>query len=143
MFIKNIITSKGKQPIHLISTNETVQSAVSILSNNRIGVIVISNDGKTVDGILSERDIVRELGARGAMVLHETVDNLMTKDVKTCSADDSAQDVLQMMTNGRFRHIPVVDGTTLVAMISIGDLVKARLDAIEQENNAIVEMIRG
>jgi CBS domain-containing protein len=143
MFIKNIISTKGKQPVHVLSSKETVQSAVSILSSNRIGVIVVSDNGKTVDGILSERDIVRELGARGALVLHDSVDNLMTKDVKTCSADDSAQDVLQTMTDGRFRHIPVVNDTGLVAMISIGDLVKARLDAIEHENNAIVEMIRG
>tara|TARA_R110002096_G_scaffold97354_4_gene217007 strand:- start:9716 stop:10147 length:432 start_codon:yes stop_codon:yes gene_type:complete len=143
MFIKSILADKGKQPVHIISPQESIQSAVSMLSDHRIGAIIASSDGSTIQGIISERDIVRELGARGAMVLNETVGDLMTKEVKICSADDSAQDVLQIMTNGRFRHIPVMDGAGLLAMISIGDLVKARLDAIENENNAIVEMIRG
>lgn len=143
MFIKGILADKGKQPVHIISPQESIQSAVSMLSDHRIGAIIASSDGSTIQGIISERDIVRELGARGAIVLTETVGDLMTTEVITCSVEDSAQDVLQIMTNGRFRHIPVMDGAGLLAMISIGDLVKARLDAIETENNAIVEMIRG
>lgn len=143
MFIKGILANKASQKVHMIAPTATIQEAVADLSSHRVGVLVISSDGKALDGVLSERDIVRELGRHGGSVLHDNVGNLMTKNVKTCTADDSAEDVLQTMTDGRFRHIPVMDGTKIVAMISIGDLVKARLDEIEQENNSIVEMIRG
>jgi CBS domain-containing protein len=143
MFIKGILANKASQKVLMVTPTTTIQEAVADLSSHRVGVLVVSSDGKALDGVLSERDIVRELGRHGGTVLQDTAGNLMTKEVKTCTADDSAQDVLQTMTDGRFRHIPVMDGSKIVAMISIGDLVKARLDEIEQENNSIVEMIRG
>jgi len=143
MFIKGILANKASQRVLVIAPDATIQDAVTELSVHRVGVLVVSTDGETMMGILSERDIVRELGRHGASVLHKAASELMTTEVKTCTGEDSAQDVLQIMTDGRFRHIPVTKDGTLIAMISIGDLVKARLDEIEHENNAMVEMIRG
>jgi CBS domain-containing protein len=92
---------------------------------------------------VSERDIVREIGRHGASCLGQLVDQIMTQRVVTCAKSDRADDVLQKMTDGRFRHIPVVEGGELVGLISIGDVVKARLAELAMENDALEGMIRG
>lgn len=143
MYIKGIIEKRTTTTVHTIAPDLTIQEAVSKLSHHRVGVLVVSSGEGKIDGILSERDIVRELGKRGALVLHETASQIMTAKVKTCVPTDTSEKVLKIMTEGRFRHIPVMDDDRIIAMISIGDLVKARLDEIEFENNSIVEMIRG
>jgi CBS domain-containing protein len=105
--------------------------------------LVISKDGSTLDGILSERDIVRELGRRGPSCLSETVADLMTSKIITCTKDETADSVLEKMTQGRFRHMPVVDGAAMVGLISIGDVVKARLSELAMEKDALEGMIMG
>ena len=95
------------------------------------------------DGILSERDIVRELGRRGSAVLMEPVTALMTVKIVTCTPDNSADEVLQTMTDGRFRHLPVVEGSKMIGLISIGDVVKARLSELSMEKSALEGMIMG
>ena len=104
---------------------------------------MISRDGKNPDGILSDRDIVRELGKRGAGCLTDTVDKLMTTKLVTCSEDDRADVVLQKMTDGRFRHMPVLKDGALVGLISLGDVVKARLTELAMEKDALEGMIMG
>lgn len=143
MLIKRILSQKKSASVHTVLSIASIKDAVSDLSQHRVGALIVSDNGNDIDGILSERDIVRELGRQGAQVLAKTARNLMTAKVSTCGPEDSAENILQVMTEGRFRHMPVVDGDTLIGMVSIGDLVKARLDEISQENSAMVEMIRG
>jgi CBS domain-containing protein len=104
---------------------------------------VVSDDGSTIDGILSERDIIREMGKRGTACLSEKVGDMMTGVVSCCTKSDTAQSVLEAMTEGRFRHMPILEGGKLIGVISIGDVVKARLEEIANENAAMVDMIRG
>ena len=114
-----------------------------MLSEKRIGALVVSDDGEVPLGILSERDIVRELGRRGEGVLGETVSDLMTRDLIGCTVDESADQVLSKMTDGRFRHMPVMDGPKMAGLISIGDVVKARLSELAMEKDALEGMIKG
>ena len=104
---------------------------------------MISGDGKRVDGIVSERDVVRELGRRGPACLTDRVESLMTSKVTTCSRHDSSDLVLAVMTEGRFRHMPVVENGQMVGLISIGDVVKARLSELSAEKDALEGMIKG
>jgi CBS domain-containing protein len=143
MYIKGLLEKRKTTTILTIAPDKTIQDAAAILSENKIGVLVVSSGEGKVDGILSERDIVRELGKRGPLVLQEAASSVMTAKVQTCAPTDTSENILKTMTEGRFRHIPVMDDGHIVAMISIGDLVKMRLDEIEFENNSMVEMIRG
>jgi CBS domain-containing protein len=120
-----------------------VSQAARILSDKRIGTLVISDDGKTPLGILSERDIVRELGKQGGGCLDLSVDQLMTKKLVTCSLDDRTDAILQKMTDGRFRHMPVLKDGALVGLISLGDVVKARMSQLAMEKDALEGMIMG
>ena len=119
-----------------------VSEAARLLSEKRIGAIVVA-DGDTPQGILSERDIVRELGKRGEGCLSDVVDTLMTKEMVTCSPEETADQVLQKMTDGRFRHMPVMESGDMAGLISIGDVVKARLSELSMEKNALEDMIKG
>ncbi|GLQ34267.1 inosine-5-monophosphate dehydrogenase [Amylibacter marinus] len=143
MLIDAILKSKPNQQILTIEPDQNIRTALSDLSAHRIGVLVVSSDGTDLLGILSERDIVRDLAINSAGTLDKPVSALMTADVKTCSKSDNAEKVLSTMTAGRFRHMPVMDGSELLGLVSIGDVVKARLNEIEYENSAMVEMIRG
>jgi len=105
--------------------------------------LIVSTDGKTAAGILSERDIVRELGRRGAGCLADPVSELMTQSLVTCGPDETADDVLGKMTQGRFRHMPVLEGDEMLGLISIGDVVKARLSELSMEKDALQGMIMG
>ena len=130
MLVSQILKSKGSEGVVTVQPGITVAQAAEVLSSKKIGALVISKDGKTLGGIVSERDVVREIGRRGPACLADKVDSIMTARVVTCARGDSTDDVLQKMTDGRFRHIPVVDGTQLVGLISIGDVVKARLSEL-------------
>lgn len=144
MLVQQILTSKGGAGgVIFVSPDAQVADAAQILSEKRIGSVVVSADGKTLNGILSERDIVRELGKRGAGCLSDPVSQLMTTKITTCGPKQSADQVLEMMTAGRFRHLPVIDGDAMIGLISIGDVVKARLAELSMEKDALEGMIMG
>lgn len=143
MLVQQILKSKGDTGVMTVSPGSLVQDAAKILAEKRIGTVVISGDGKTADGILSERDIVRDLAARGAACMEDNVDNLMTANLVTCGLSDSADSVLQKMTEGRFRHMPVVEDGEMVGLVTLGDVVKARLSQLAMEKDALEGMIMG
>ena len=143
MLVSQILKSKSDDGVVTVPPGTTVAQAAEMLSSRRIGAVVISSDGKTLAGILSERDVVRELGRRGASCLTEAVEGIMTARVVTCRRDDRADDVLQTMTDGRFRHLPVVEDGQMIGLISIGDVVKARLSELSMEKDALEGMIKG
>ena len=126
-----------------VTPSSTVTEAAKLLSKHRIGTVVVSKDGKSLDGILSERDIVRELGKRGQGCLNDPVSDLMTSKLVTCSPSNTALEVLEMMTEGRFRHLPVMDNGEMVGLISIGDVVKGRLAQLAMEKESLEGMIMG
>ena len=143
MLVSQILKSKSDDGVVTVPPGTTVAQAAEMLSSRRIGAVVISSDGKILAGILSERDVVRELGRRGASCLTEAVEGIMTARVVTCRRDDRADDVLQTMTDGRFRHLPVVEDGQMIGLISIGDVVKARLSELSMEKAALEGMIKG
>ena len=143
MLVSQILKSKKDDGVVTAPPGTSVARAAEILANRRIGALVISVDGKAIKGILSERDVVRELGRRGPACLADPVDRVMTTQVTSCRRGDLADDVLARMTAGRFRHMPVVEGGEMVGLISIGDVVKARLDELQVEKEALEGMIKG
>lgn len=143
MIVQQILKSKADTGVLTLKPGALVSEAVAVLSEKRIGTIVVSESGTTPDGILSERDIVRELGKRGAGCMDEPISTLMTANPVTCNRDDSADKVLEMMTEGRFRHLPVVQDGAMIGLISIGDVVKARLAELSMEKDALQGMIMG
>jgi CBS domain-containing protein len=140
MIVAQMLKGKGGGII-TVRPDDTVAKAAGLLADNRIGAVVVSTDGKTIAGILSERDIVRELARRGADVLAAPVSQLMTAKVVTCRLNDSVNEIMAMMSQGRFRHLPVAEYGELVGIVSIGDVVKARVSEIEGEANALREYI--
>ena len=141
MIVRNIIGTKQIRQALTVKPSDTVKSATEILATNRIGAVIVSRDGEIVDGILSERDIVRALGTTGVGILASRVEELMTSTVIGCRPEDSANSVMQKMTDGRFRHMPVIENNRMIGVISIGDVVKARISEIQQENSALTGMI--
>ncbi len=135
MHVSTILAKKGHDVV-TAGPNTTVGQAVTLLADKKIGVIVISVDGKTVNGILSERDIVRAL-AGGASVDALPVSDLMSRDVVTCKPEDTIADLMAMMTDRRIRHLPVIENEALAGIVSIGDVVKFRLAEIEDEAEAL------
>lgn len=140
MIVAQMLKGKGGGII-TVKPDDTVAKAAGLLADNRIGAVVVSTDGKIIAGILSERDIVRELARRGADVLVAPVSQLMTAKVVTCRLNDSVNEIMAMMSQGRFRHLPVAEYGELVGIVSIGDVVKARVSEIEGEANALREYI--
>ncbi|MDT1061574.1 CBS domain-containing protein [Paracoccus sp. CPCC 101403] len=144
MLVNQILSMKSVGDVITIAPSATVADAAKLLSEKRIGAIVVSEDGMTPLGILSERDIVRELGRRGASVLDLTISELMTRKLMTCRTGDDALDILNRMTQGRFRHLPVVDESgVMIGLVSIGDAVSARLKELNAEKEALTGMIMG
>ena len=145
MLVKQILSMKdaGAATIVTIGSAATVGDAAKLLAEKRIGALVVSDDGKKPVGILSERDIVRELGKQGPGILAAPISELMTRKVSTCVTGDDANTVLERMTAGRFRHMPVMEAGQMVGLISIGDVVKARLDELAMEKDALEGMIKG
>lgn len=141
MFVRSIVESKQIRQIVTIKPEESITSAAQLLARHRIGALVVSLDGVTVEGIISERDIVRALGTEGVACMTRTVGELMTSDVHGSRLDERASSVVERMTHGRFRHMPVLEDGRLVGLISIGDVVKAHIDEIKHENTALTEMI--
>lgn len=141
MSVRKIIEAKQIQKVITVKPEETVKSATELLAKLKIGAVIVSRDGAVVDGILSERDIVRALGTAGVSCLERSVSELMTAEVIGCNPDDTANSVMEKMTDGRFRHMPVIENSRMIGVISIGDVVKARLAEIEHENSALTGMI--
>ena len=143
MLVSQILKTKSDDAVVTSPPDMLVSDAARTLSEKRIGTLVISRDGITPSGILSERDIVRELGKQGAGCLKLTVDKLMTSKLVTCAADDRADAILAQMTEGRFRHMPVLADGKMIGLISLGDVVKARLMELSMEKDALEGMIMG
>lgn len=141
MFVRSIVESKKIRQIITIKPTETVTAAAQVLARHGIGALIVSRDGAEVAGILSERDIVKALGTVGVSCMTQLVEDLMTRNVIGCQVDETADSILDRMTRGRFRHMPVMEEGRLIGVISIGDVVKARMDEIELENTALTEMI--
>ena len=139
--VRHIVGMKPSSQILSVKPADLVEEVTRLLAKHRIGAVIVSEDGEVVDGILSERDIVRALGTRGAAVLQERAQDLMTPVVIGCKPEDPALDVLEKMTQGRFRHMPVIEENRMIAVISIGDVVKARIQEIQSENAALTDMI--
>jgi CBS domain-containing protein len=141
MRISEVIRRKGDKVVTLRS-DVTVLRLLEILDEHHIGAVVVSDDGSSVTGIVSERDVVRHLHTYGVGVLDAAVATIMTSDVYTCTPEDSIEDLAQVMTERRFRHIPVVVDGKLVAIVSIGDIVKGRIDELQTERDHLVGYIQ-
>jgi CBS domain-containing protein len=142
MNVESILRSKGRA-VATIRPDAPIAAALAALTEHNIGALVVSADGEAVDGIVSERDIVRGLAARGGAFLADQVAAAMTRPVVTCSPRDKVADLMALVTNRRFRHLPVVEGGRLCGIVSIGDLVKSRLDEIEHEALSLRSFIAG
>jgi len=140
MTVKSILALKGYD-IVTIEPTATLAAAARLLAERRIGAALVLGVEGRLAGILSERDIVRALAERGSAGLDERVDQVMTRKVFTCAESDTVAQVMEQMTAGKFRHVPVVDQARLIGIISIGDVVKYRLHEIENESNALREYI--
>jgi CBS domain-containing protein len=139
MTVRAILDAKGRQVVS-IGADAKLSSAVKTLSERRIGALLVMAGGK-IEGILSERDIVRELGERGPSVLDEPVRTVMTVKVMTCRRSDTVAWLMERMTEGKFRHLPVVEDGQVVGLISIGDVVKHRVMEYETEQEAMRDYI--
>lgn len=140
MTVKAILSRKGSHVI-TIEPSATLAAAVKLLAEKRIGAVLVLDGDRGVAGILSERDVVRTLANRGASGLEAKVDEVMTRKVFTCTEADTVSQIMGRMTEGKFRHVPVVDGRRLVGLVSIGDVVKYRLEEIARESDALRDYI--
>ena len=136
MRVEDILRRKGAD-VATIAPEITVEAALHLLNDMRIGALVVSTAAEPIAGIVSERDIVRAFAARGAAVLHEAVEQIMTTTVVTCTPDELLTDVMSAMTEHRFRHMPVTDDGRLAGIVSIGDVVKNRLEELETETTEL------
>ncbi|KUJ81735.1 CBS domain-containing protein [Ruegeria profundi] len=144
MLVQAILTSKATDGVVTVAPTATVSEAAKILAQKRIGTVVVSEDeGKTAIGILSERDIVRELAASGSGCLNQPVESYMTRELMTATQQESVQDIMTRMTEGRFRHMPIVEDGKLIGIVTIGDVVKAQLTELAMEKDALQGMIMG
>jgi CBS domain-containing protein len=140
MTAAKIISGKKSGTIK-IKADATISDAVGLLAQHNIGALIVSNDGKAVAGILSERDIIRGLQESGASFLGASVKNIMTSAVQTCAPSDTIRSILARMTERRVRHLPVLEDNRLLGIVSIGDVVKFRLDELVSEAEALKEYI--
>ena len=138
MHVAAVIKRKGSNVVS-ITPDRTIADATNLLTENRIGAVLVLDSNEGIRGIISERDIIRALSKYGADALNRRVETLMTREVQQCSPKDTIAEVMTTMTTQRFRHLPVVEEGKLLGMISIGDVVKQRLDETELE----VETLRG
>lgn len=136
MFVSDILAQKGAL-VYSVTPTTSVAEVAQQLCTRRIGSVLVLGDQSTVEGIVSERDLVRALAAHGIKALELETRQVMTRDVVTCDPDDSIDEVMQTMTSGRFRHLPVVRHGELLGLVSIGDVVKARLEETVHEAEAL------
>lgn len=142
MRISDVLRVKGANVV-TVTPDSDVRHLVAVLAEHRIGAVVVSADGRTVDGIVSERDIVQALAQRGAAVIDEPVTAIYTAEVYTVEVDTQLEDLMRIMTERRIRHLPVVIDGALGGIVSIGDVVKRRMDELETERSALSDYISG
>lgn len=140
MLVKNILGDKGREVIS-ITSDVTLSEATRLLSRRRIGAVVVRDDAGALVGILSERDVVRAVADESVTALARPVSLYMTRAVATCSETDSIEELMEMMTSGRFRHMPVVDNGLITGIVSIGDVVKTRIAETVQEAASLRQYI--
>jgi CBS domain-containing protein len=140
MTVKAILSTKGRDVVTVPPT-ATLSEAIKVLAEHRIGAVVVTDADGRVEGILSERDLVRALAEQGASALAASVASVMTRRVVACSERETVGDIMERMTGGKFRHVPVIENGRLAGIISIGDVVKHRLGEMERESNALREYI--
>jgi CBS domain-containing protein len=143
MNVKQILSLKGSTAVETVRPETKVSEAARLLGAKRYGALMVTSTDGAVLGILSERDIVRGLGELGAGVLAQPVSAIMTEKVEHCALQEDVNSVMSRMTAGRFRHMPVVEGGELAGVVSIGDVVKARIMEIESEKQAMETMLAG
>ncbi len=136
MRIAEVLAAKPLKEVLTISPNAGVKELIATMAEHNIGALIVSTDGNELVGIVSERDVVRRLHIDGT-VINNVVGAIMTSVVKTCTPEDDLDDVMSAMTEGRFRHIPVVDGDRLVGIVSIGDMVKHKIDQLQFERDQL------
>ena len=141
MNVREILSVKGKDVV-TIEPNTNLAAAAKVLAERKIGALVVTGPGGRVVGILSERDIVHVLAARGIAALETPIAEVMTRKVTTCSPSDTIGSIMESMTAGKFRHVPVVEQNRLTGIISIGDVVKHRLKEMEHEQAALRDYIQ-
>jgi len=140
MKVDALLRHKGSF-VATIRAEQSLREAVRELTARNIGALVVSPDGRVVEGIVSERDIVAQLDRTGPLVLHEDIASVMARDVQTCSPSDDMAALMEVMTNHRIRHLPVLDDGVLAGMISIGDVVKARVDELLEDRERLHDYI--
>ena len=141
MIVKTILSAKGGDVISIEPT-ATLETAVRTLAEHRIGALLVLGPDRRVTGILSERDIVRVLAEQGAGALNQPLSQVMTRKVVTCNSSDTIGVIMERMTAGKFRHVPVVEQEQVIGVVSIGDVVKHRLHEMEQESAALRDYIQ-
>ncbi|MCT9930486.1 CBS domain-containing protein [Planotetraspora sp. A-T 1434] len=141
MLIGSILQAKGTS-VATVPPDATVTELLATLAKLNIGAVVVSEDGVTIAGIVSERDIVRRLHERGADILTQPVSSIMTSEVRTCGPDANVDELRRTMTNHRVRHVPVVRDGRLAGIVSIGDVVKVAIEELETEKDALVGYLR-
>ncbi|WP_299863163.1 CBS domain-containing protein [uncultured Hoeflea sp.] len=142
MTVKQILDQKGRDVV-TVSPSMGTADAIRFLADNKIGAVVVTGSGGKIAGILSERDIVRAMAKKGADALAAPISNIMTAKVTTCGESHSVNQVMELMTNGRFRHLPVEEDGKLIGIISIGDVVRRRIEDVEREAEEIKAYIAG
>jgi CBS domain-containing protein len=142
MRITDVLRRKGNVVI-TITPNRTVRELLAALAEHRVGALVVSADGAHVDGIASERDVVRRLHSDGEAVLGQPISTIMTATVRTCGPEDSTDDLMSAMTEHRIRHVPVLVDGALAGIVSIGDVVKFRLEELQSERDQLTAYITG
>ena len=140
MLVSNLLEGKGTMVV-TVTKEATVGDVVADLARHRVGALVVSPDGVQIQGIVSERDIVKRLSVLHTELLDEPVSSIMSTEVRVCSPGDDVESIMNLMTQHRFRHVPVVEGGRLVGIISIGDVVKSRIEELEKDRNELMEYI--
>jgi CBS domain-containing protein len=141
MNVSQLLSMKGRE-VFTVKPDDTVATVVSTLAERGFGALVVSEDGETIVGIVSERDIVRTMAAHGGGVLDQPVSAIMTRTVRTCNENDSVDRLMTIMTEHRFRHLPVTEDGKLVGLVSIGDVVKVRVHQLEHEAEQLERYVR-
>ena len=142
MHIHDVLQSKGSNDVETIAPDATVRDVITRLAELNIGALVVSNDGQTAQGIVSERDVVRHL-PEGAEALDAPVSAIMTSNIQVCDLDDTLESLMAMMTQHRIRHVPVVRDGKLAGIVSIGDAVKQRMSQLEFERDQLDRYVTG
>ena len=142
MLVSQILRAKGAE-VATTPPDALIRDVVSTLASQGVGALVVSSDGKSIDGIISERDVVRGLAARGGDCLTQFASEYMTAEVVTTEPSATSEELMEKMSEGRFRHVPVLEDDELAGIVSIGDIVKARVNELEAEREQLTDYISG